>query len=353
VENPERDRLAEYDYELPPERIARKPAEPRDAARLLVLDPSSGRREHRVFRDLPEYLSPGDLLVLNETRVLPRRILGRRVTGGSVEALLVAPAPGGGWRAFVRARRPLEEGERIPFEEGALEARVLARRGGGEAVLAFEREDEVERVLGDVGRAPLPPYVRRSRAEDGLRELDLGRYQTVYARDPGAIAAPTAGLHFTADLLGTLEANGVGIARVTLHVGPGTFLPVRSDPISSHRLEPERYRIDAAAAASIERARAASKRVFAVGTTVVRALEGAALADGSVSAGEGETSLFVRPPFRFRVVSSLLTNFHLPRSTLLMLVAAFAGRERLLEAYREAVERGYRFYSYGDAMLIV
>jgi S-adenosylmethionine:tRNA ribosyltransferase-isomerase len=353
VERPTGERLADYDYDLPPEGIARRPAEPRDSSRLLVLDPRTGRREHRVFRDLPEYLAPGDLLVLNDTRVLPRRVLGRRGTGGAVEALLLSRRLDGTWRALVSARRPLAEGEALVFEEGALAARVVGRGEEGGSILSFEGGPDVERVLEEVGRAPLPPYLRRSRVEDGLRSFDRGRYQTVYARDPGAVAAPTAGLHFTPDLLGTLEAGGVRVARVTLHVGPGTFLPVRDDPISSHRIEPERYRIDPEAAAAIAAAKAAGARIVAVGTTVVRSLEGAALEDGTVRAGEGETSLFVRPPFRFRVVSSLLTNFHLPRSTLLMLVAAFAGRERILEAYREAVERGYRFYSYGDAMLIL
>lgn len=346
-------RASDFDYELPPDRVARVPAARRDDSRLLVLDRASGAIHHETFRSLPDRLAPGDLLVLNDTKVVPRRLVGRRSTGGAVEALLVSPASEGGWRAFLRARKGLRGGEEIEFEGGALRARTLARIGPGEYRLEFPDSGNLDARLRECGRAPLPPYVRRPRGEDPLRSFDLERYQTVYARKPGAIAAPTAGLHFTPELLALLEGRGVRIARLTLHVGPGTFRPVRGDDLGAHTIEPEWYQIGEEVAAAVRETRARGGRVVAVGTTSVRALETVSGEDGTVRPGEGWTDLFIRPPFRFRVVDALVTNFHLPRSTLLMLVCAFAGRERVLEAYREAVERGYRFYSYGDAMLLL
>ncbi|HET6201249.1 MAG TPA: tRNA preQ1(34) S-adenosylmethionine ribosyltransferase-isomerase QueA [Planctomycetota bacterium] len=346
---------SDFDYELPPERIASVPAEPRDAARLLVLDRARGSLEHDRFASLPARLPPGGLLVLNETRVRPRRIVGRRGSGGRVEALIVAPLGEGKWRAFVRARGGLREGEEIEFEGGALRGRAAGRLAPGEVRIEFPGIDDLDAALDRLGRAPLPPYIARTRrkSEESLRELDLGRYQTVYAREPGAIAAPTAGLHFTEDLLGEIESRGIRIARITLHVGPGTFLPLRTEELGLHRIEPEWFRIGEETARAVGETRARGGRVVAVGTTSTRALETAAGEDRTVAAGEGWTDLFIHPPFRFRVVDGLVTNFHLPRSTLLALVCAFAGRERVLEAYREAVEKEYRFYSYGDAMLVL
>jgi S-adenosylmethionine:tRNA ribosyltransferase-isomerase len=346
---------SDFDYELPPERIASVPAERREAARLLVLDRTCESLEHDRFSSLPSRLAPGDLLVLNDTRVRPRRLVGRRPTGGRVEVLLVAPmdgGEGGGWRAFVRARRGLRPGEEIEFEEGALRGRAGGRLGPGEHRIEFPDIGDLEAVLDRCGRAPLPPYIARPAGPDPLRTLDLERYQTVYARHPGAIAAPTAGLHFTESLLSEIEARGVRIARLTLHVGPGTFKPVKTEDLGDHRIEPEWFRIEEGTAAAIRETRKRRGRVVAVGTTSTRALETAARDDGTVGPGEGWTDLFIHPPFRFRVVDALVTNFHLPRSTLLALVCAFAGRERVLAAYAEAIEKGYRFYSYGDAMLV-
>ncbi|HKB15112.1 MAG TPA: tRNA preQ1(34) S-adenosylmethionine ribosyltransferase-isomerase QueA, partial [Planctomycetota bacterium] len=258
-----------------------------------------------------------------------------------------------GWRAFVRARRALRPGEEIDFEEGALRGKAGEPLGPGEFRIEFPGIADLEAALDRWGRAPLPPYIPRPAGPDPLRTLDLERYQTVYARHPGAVAAPTAGLHFTEALLSDIEGRGVRIARLTLHVGPGTFKPVRTADLADHRIEPEWFRIEEGTAAAIRETRERRGRVVAVGTTSTRALEAVARDDGTVEPGEGWTDLFIHPPFRFRVVDALITNFHLPRSTLLALVCAFAGRDRVLAAYREAIEKGYRFYSYGDAMLAI
>jgi S-adenosylmethionine:tRNA ribosyltransferase-isomerase len=340
-------RLADYDYALPPERIAQAPLAERDEARLLVLERESGALAHRSVRDLPALLRPGDLLVANATRVEPARLRGRKASGGSAGALLLgAGERPGEWRALVRARA-LRVGTKLRFARGAeaLEAEVSALAADGTATLLFA-PDAAPHALGEM---PLPPYIRRPapRAED--RE----RYQTVFARVPGAVAAPTAGLHLTRALLAALARAGVGFAEVVLHVGPGTFRPLRAADLAAGVLHPERFELPAATADAIAAARARGGRVVAVGTTTTRVLEARARDDGRVEPGTGETRLFVRPGHRFRAVDALLTNFHLPRSSLLLLVAAFAGRERVLAAYREAIAAGYRFYSYGDAMLIV
>jgi S-adenosylmethionine:tRNA ribosyltransferase-isomerase len=339
--------LADYDYALPPERIAQEPAEPRDAARLLVLERATGARAHARVRELPRFLRAGDLLVRNATRVLPARLRGRKATGGAVSALLLGEggAPGR-FGALVRARG-LRVGQKLRFEGAglALDAEVAALREDGSVELAFEPG----RSPYALGEAPLPPYIRR----DAPREDDAERYQTVYARAPGSVAAPTAGLHFTQALFETLGTAGVAVADVVLHVGPGTFRPVRAEDLARGRLHPERYELASETAAAVARARGAGGRIVAVGTTSARVLEHAAGDDGAVRAGAGETELLIRPGSRFRAVDALLTNFHLPRSSLLLLVAAFAGRELVLDAYAEAIARGYRVYSYGDAMLIL
>jgi S-adenosylmethionine:tRNA ribosyltransferase-isomerase len=346
-------RLEDYDFDLPPERIAQQPARVRDCARLMVLDRGSGALEHKRFADLPGLLTPGDLLVLNDTAVLQARLFGRKAgTGGRVEALLLAPAGAGRWRALVRgAGRP---GTVLEFARGTVRATVAGVDAAGEALVIFDRPEGGERAMAAAGYPPLPPYIRRREQEARRRRRsDRSRYQTVFARLPGSVAAPTAGLHFTGRLFGRLRRAGVETAFVTLAVGPGTFRPIRHEDIAGHRLEAELAEIPQETVAAVAAARARGGRVVAVGTTVTRTLE--AFADGNrgVKPQRGPADLFIRPGHRFRVVDALITNFHLPKSSLLVLAAAFAGRERLLAAYAEAVRLDYRFYSYGDAMLIV
>jgi len=335
---------SDFDYDLPASSIAQEPV-PRGESRLLVLD-RSGPERHAQVLDLPRLLRPGDLLVLNDTRVIPARLFGRRAGGGGrMELLLVERASEREWEALVKPGKRARPGTAIELGPG-LAAEVVAKGEEGRYRLRFS--EPVEPHLERLGHVPLPPYIHRPDTPE-----DRERYQTVYARSPGAIAAPTAGLHFTAELLRQIEDAGIGIARVTLHVGIGTFKPVSAERVEDHRMDRERYEIGEEAAEAIRRARERSSRIVAVGTTVVRTLESAALVGGGqVRAGGGSTALFITPGFRFQVVDALLTNFHLPRSTLLMLVSAFAGRERSLAAYEEAVREGYRFYSYGDAMLM-
>jgi S-adenosylmethionine:tRNA ribosyltransferase-isomerase len=357
-------RLEDFEFELPDELIAQAPLPERDASRLLVLDRRSSAIAHRRFRDLPLLLRGGDLLVLNDTRVIPARLIGQKVpTGGRAELLLIRPAghlgpaaalaasaDAGEWICLGQASKGFRSGTRLEFG-GGLAAEIIEDRGGGELRVRFAAREgggvSLAEILGRVGRLPLPPYIQREPTP-----LDRERYQTIFARVPGSVAAPTAALHFTEQVLSELEARGVRSASVTLDVGPGTFLPVRED-IATHRMHAERYDVPEATAAAIERTRADGHRVVAVGTTVVRTLEAASdPATGRVRPGPGDTRLFITPGFQFRQVDALLTNFHLPRSTLLMLVSAFAGREPTLAAYREAVKQRYRFFSYGDAMFI-
>ncbi len=337
--------LADFDYALPPERIAQHPTAERDGARLLVLDRARDRIGHARVRDLPSLLAPGDLLVVNATRVLPARLRGTKLaTGGATQALLVAPGPRPGeFRALVRGR--VREGAKLRFGAAAhgIDAEVGPRLPGGEVWLRFAGGESPYRF----GETPLPPYIRRARGSLG----DVERYQTVYARVPGSVAAPTAGLHLTHELLASLAGAGVERAEVVLHVGPGSFRPLRDEDLAAGRLSAEPFELGPACAEAVARARERGGRVVAVGTTTTRVLESCAEAGGRVRAGHGSSQLFLRPGSRFRVVDALLTNFHLPRSSLLLLVAAFAGRERVLDAYAQAVAAGYRFWSYGDAML--
>ena len=345
-------RLSDFDYHLPPELIAQSPASERDAARLLVLDRQSGRMEHRVFFDLPEYLCPGDLLIVNDTKVLPARLFGTFEDGKSVEVLLVRPVDDQSWEALVKPARPARVGRQLFLACGHLAVTVAAQGVYGRRLIRLPADVDLRAILHSYGVMPLPPYIRRGTG-DGGRGIDQERYQTVYAQEEGAVAAPTAGLHFTPELLDRIRELGVGVHPVTLHVGLGTFQPVRVEEVSRHRMEPERYTIPETTAHAIKNARAAGRRVVAVGTTSVRTLEHAADPDGAVRDGQGETDLFITPGHRFRVVDALLTNFHLPRSTLLMLVSAFAGQESIRQAYAEAITQRYRFFSYGDAMLIL
>lgn len=342
-------RVDEFDYDLPPELIAQEPLPERDASRLMVVDRDSGRWIHARFRDLPRFLRPGDCLVLNDTRVRPARLFGRRATGGQVEFLLLDPLGDGRWLALGRPGRRLRAGTvAICGDDRPLRVHVEEVRDGGERVIRLEPPsgETVDETLQRLGRVPLPPYIRK--------ELDdPERYQTVYAREEGSVAAPTAGLHFTPELLARLEAQGVRIAYLTLHVGVGTFRPVTVDRVEEHRMHAEFYRVEPATAAAINATRAQGGRVVAVGTTVTRTLETVAADDGTVRPGSGWTDLFIYPGYRFKAIDGLITNFHLPRSTLIMLVAALLGKERTLAAYREAVARRYRFFSFGDAMLIL
>jgi S-adenosylmethionine:tRNA ribosyltransferase-isomerase len=342
--------VSEFDFALPPDRVAQSPVRPRDAARLLAphLTPPD-----RTVRDLPTLLEPGDLLVANDTRVIPAQLSATRpgLSGGArIGLTLDAPAPDGTWRALARNARRLSVGDTLTIAGGDLRAEIVALDGHGGATLRFDRTGRAfDEALRSAGRLALPPYIDRP---DGPTEEDAADYQTAFARADGAVAAPTAGLHFTQRLLDALERRGVERATVTLHVGAGTFLPMREDDVTRHRMHAERGHVGADAVAAIERTRARGGRVVAVGTTTLRILETAATEAGRVMPFEGETSIFIVPGFRFQVVDLLMTNFHLPRSTLFMLVCAFAGSERMRAAYRHAIETGYRFYSYGDASLL-
>ena len=356
-------KLADLEFDLPAENIARYPAPRRDGSRLLVLDRKCEQLQHRSFSDIVEFLRPDDALVINETKVLPARISGNKEeTGGRVELLLIGreEAQGVVWRALARPAKRLHIGTVISMSDGQLRAEVVGEaKEEGRVLVAFSapgvgdggsQEDEICRLVERAGQVPLPPYLNREPEPE-----DRIRYQTVYARQTGAVAAPTAGLHFTEALLQEIEALGVGIVRILLHVGPGTFEPIRSQDPLTHELEAESYEVQEAAAEELNRRRRAGGRIIPVGTTSVRTLETITTgADGiDFEASSGWTDLFVHPPFNFRATDALITNFHLPRSSLLLLVAAFTGLERLKQAYREAIRAQYRFYSYGDAMLIV
>ena len=344
---------SELDYALPREFIAQHPAERRDASRLMVLDRRTGAICHRVFREIPEFFRDGDLLVLNDTRVLPAKLIGRRRSGGKVDALLVREVRTGLWQAMLISTRRLDDGEPLAFEEGAITAKFRGRDDNHLPLLEFDDPTHLHEKLARCGRAPLPPYIKREPFADTFRPEDIARYQTVYAANDGAIAAPTAGLHYTPDLLAELKTRGVSIETLTLHVGPGTFRPIKTETLEEHEVEPEQFEVPAGLPERIVRARADGRRIVCVGTTSCRVLESLSRMDEGEWELRGRTGLFIRPPFEFKWVDVLQTNFHVPRSSLLALVFAFAGRERILAAYEEAKAAGYRFYSYGDAMLIV
>ena len=344
--------LSDFDYELPSAQIAQHPLPDRAASRLLVLDRATGGGgggaiAHRHFADVVGLIPAGDVLVINTSRVIPAQLLGHRASGAAAEILLVRELEDRAWLAMGHPGGKLKPGRRVTFgTDSAVE--IVAVLGGGLRKIRFVGALDAAATLAKYGAVPLPPYIHRAPVA-----ADRERYQTVYAEHDGSVAAPTAGLHFTPDVLGRLEARGVAIARLDLHVGPGTFKPVETDDLAAHTMHPEAFEIPDVAAGVINAAKRAGRAVWAVGTTVVRALESAADAHGQVRAARGETTLFIRPPYDFKIVGRMLTNFHLPRSTLLMLVCAFGGYERVMAAYREAVRDGYRFYSYGDAMVIV
>ena len=360
--------VSEFDYDLPRGSIAQRPLEERDASRMLLVDRASGAWDDRSFREFPELLRGGELIVVNNARVLPARLVGRRAglhaqplsrnnpareefLTGSIEVLLVRQIEPGTWETLVRPGRKVPEGERIVFGDGELEAQVQGRGAFGLRVLRFTSKMDFHDAVARLGHIPLPPYIKRPD-----EALDRERYQTVYAREGSAVAAPTAGLHFTPEILRRLKERGTEIVEVTLDVGLGTFEPVRTERLEEHEIHAETYEIPLATTDAVNRARRESRPVLAVGTTVVRALEDSAEKNAgqpdAVSAGRTESRIFLYPGKPFRVVDQMLTNFHLPRSSLLALVAGFAGRENVLRAYRHAVDAGYRFYSYGDCMLV-
>jgi len=357
-------KAADFDYDLPPELIAQQPLPERSASRMLVLHRSSGAIEHCVVTDLPGELACGDLLVLNDTRVLPARLFGTWVdTGGRLEVLLLEEKEPALWEAMLRSARARRAGRHLLLADGRARAAVEHDGGGGRVLIRFDSPGSVQGIIAEYGVPPVPPYIKRpENATDKVR-MDRERYQTVYARVPGAVAAPTAGLHFTDELLDELARAGVAHTFLTLHVGPGTFRPVKVEEVEEHVMESERYSIGEPAAAAIRHAASSGGRVVAVGSTTVRALEAVAAEHGSIAAATGRTGLFIRPPYSFGVVDAMLTNFHLPRSTLLMMICAFAGAHDgsdsrrgiriVMSAYREAVRERYRFYSYGDCMLII
>lgn len=345
-------RVSDFDFELPEELIALRPARPRDAARLLVIGPDENALADRAVRDLPSLLEPGDLLVFNDTKVIPARLFGTRARGeatAKIEVMLHRRVSADEWRAFLRPAKKLAPGETISFP-GGLSATVVEKAEGGEAGLRFSLAGPaLDAAIAEAGEMPLPPYIARKRATD---EADLADYQTLHATEPGAVAAPTAGLHFTPALMAALEARGVSTVRLTLHVGAGTFLPVTAEDTDAHRMHAEWGEISESEAAAINAARASGGRIVAVGTTSLRLLESAADAQGVVHPFAKETSIFITPGYRFRAVDILMTNFHLPRSTLFMLVSALRSTDEMKRAYAHAVASKYRFYSYGDATLI-
>lgn len=353
-------KLADFDFHLPDDRIALRPANPRDSARLLLVAPGAPLEDRHVS-DLPDLLRAGDVLVVNDTRVIPARLKGVRLRGESriaVEATLHQQKSGHVWTAFMRPGKKLQPGDRILFGEpgdracllGTLDATVREKGEGGEVTLAFDLAGpDLMAAIAERGLMPLPPYIAAKRGEDAQDRTD---YQTIYAAEDGSVAAPTAGLHFTPELLARLAAMGVGLERVTLHVGAGTFLPVKTEDLSDHRMHAEWGEVDAATADRLNAARAAGGRIVCVGTTSLRLLESAADADGTIRPFAAETAIFITPGYRFRAVDGLMTNFHLPKSTLFMLVSAFAGVDTMRAAYAHAIATGYRFYSYGDTSLL-
>ena len=336
---------SDYYYELPEELIAQTPAEPRDSSRLFVYDRATGRREHRIFRDIKEDLRPGDVLVINNTKVLPARLFAYTENGGKVEVLLLKRLDLNEWEVLVRPGKKAKAGAELVVSD-ELSLTVVDRTETGERIVQFHFDGVFEDILSRVGSMPLPPYIHEK-----LKDKD--RYQTVYCKTDGSAAAPTAGLHFTQELLSEIRGMGVQIAEVLLHVGLGTFRPVKEEDLTHHVMHSEYYRVDERAAEIVNAAKREGRRVIAVGTTSVRTLETVADEQGMLHPCSGDTSIFIYPPYRFKCVDALITNFHLPESTLIMLVSAFMGREQCLSLYREAVEKKYRFFSFGDACLIL
>ncbi|MBM7868066.1 tRNA preQ1(34) S-adenosylmethionine ribosyltransferase-isomerase QueA [Heliobacterium gestii] len=342
--------VALYDYDLPKEAIAQTPAEPRDASRLMLLDRESGVVDHRIFHQIVDILQPGDLLVVNRTRVIPARLYGKkRESDVAVEMVLLTPRGDDRWEVLVRPGRRLKPGTVVDFGEGRLAAEIQETTDFGGRIVRFEYTGDFDKLIDELGEMPLPPYI-----ETPLPQAEAERYQTVYNRERGSAAAPTAGLHFTPQLLDRLRQRGIETTSVLLHVGLGTFRPVQVDRIEDHKMHSEFFQVDPEAAEAIAKAKGEGRRVIAVGTTVARTLETVASRNnGAIAASSGWTDIFIYPGYTFHCIDGMITNFHLPKSTLLMLVSAFAGRENILAAYQEALKQGYRFFSFGDAMLII
>lgn len=336
---------SDFYYDLPPEQIAQTPAEPRDSSRLFVYDRATDKVEHRIFRDITDYLKAGDVLVINNTKVLPARLYAHTEHGGLIEILLLKRLERDKWEVLAKPGRRCAVGKSFKIGD-KLSFTVEGITDSGERIINFSYDGVFENILEEVGSMPLPPYIKEK-----LKDKD--RYQTVYAKTDGSAAAPTAGLHFTPELLEKIRGMGVEIVEVLLHVGLGTFRPVKEDIITDHKMHGEYYEVSEQAAAALNRAKAEGRRIIAVGTTSVRTLESATGEDGVVRAGSGETYIFIYPPYKFKCVDALITNFHLPESTLIMLVAALVGREKILSLYKTAVDEGYRFFSFGDAMFII
>ncbi|MBI4725841.1 tRNA preQ1(34) S-adenosylmethionine ribosyltransferase-isomerase QueA [candidate division TA06 bacterium] len=338
-------KLSEFDYQLPEELIAKHPAKKRDASRLMVLNRSDGPVEHRRFSDIVEYLKPSDILVVNNTKVIPARLMGHKMqTGGEAEILLLRQESDNLWNCLVRPGRRLMPGARVEFSGGLMEAEIAEYRQGGQRLVKFGYRGDFYQILERVGQVPLPPYIDRQ-----PREADRNRYQTVYAKEKGAVAAPTAGLHFTPELMASIKNQGIKILEILLHVGWGTFKGVEAEDIREHKMEAEFYNISPAVGEKISKAKMENRRIVAVGTTTSRALE----SFGHSGKLSDWTEIFIYPPYQFKIVDSLVTNFHLPKSTLIMLVSALAGRKNVMKAYQEAIKQRYRFYSYGDAMMVI
>ncbi len=338
-----------FDYHLPEKLIAQYPLPRRDSSRLMVLDRHTRSIQHTKFPQLTEFLSSGDLVVLNNTRVIPARLIGRKEgASGKIEVLLLSPKAEGLWEALVKRSSRVKPGTKIIFGDGRLVAEVLEKTESQGRLIRFEHNGDLRKLLDEFGQPPLPPYIKRA-----VEDSDRDRYQTIYAKRDGAAAAPTAGLHFTEAVLARIRAKNINIVELTLHVGLGTFQPVRAEDVEEHHLHNEEFEIDQEAAQQINETRMSGRKVVAVGTTSVRAIESSVDTNGHILPRSGSTHIFIYPGYKFRIVDALVTNFHLPRSTLLMLVSAFAGREFIMEAYNEAVKREYRFYSYGDSMLIL
>lgn len=341
-------RISEFDFELPPELIAQQPLENRTASRMLMVDRAASSFSDGRFSDLPNCLNSGDVLVLNNTKVFPARLFGRSKTGANIEIFLVSELAGGTWETLARPARRLSPGKVIEFGE-RLSCEVLSKNEDGRVIVKFDREEDLFDVLNAIGRTPLPPYIRR---EGTSIDTDRDRYQTVFAKHCGSIAAPTAGLHFTPEILNRVRSHGVEIAEITLHVGYGTFEPVRADDLTDHAVSAERYEIQDEAAGTINAGKKNGRRIVAVGTTTTRALETSMTQNGTISPGVASADLTITPGYRFKAIDALITNFHLPRSSLLVLTSTFGGHDLIMRAYRHAVNERYRFYSYGDCMFI-
>jgi len=341
--------ITDFDYELPERLIAQEPLESRQSSRMLVVNRTTNSRHDEKFSNFPHFLRETDVLVLNDTKVFPARLLGKSETGAGIELFLVREIEPQIWETLARPARRLKPGKKV-FFGGKMSAEVLEKTAEGRILVRFETDGDFNEILDNVGKTPLPPYIKRDKKSF---DRDRERYQTVFAKNRGAIAAPTAGLHFTPEILKKIKNSGVTVTEITLHVGYGTFEPVRVTQLSEHRVMPEQIEISAAAAQTLNRAKAENRRIIAVGTTTTRALESSISADGKFSAGKREAGLTITPNYKFRAIDGLLTNFHLPQSSLLVLVSTFAGHELIMNSYRYAVTSRYRFYSYGDCMLIL